>query len=154
MSVMIRQLLARIRYRRFDADLVEEMALHRELKVREDTEGASRAMGNELRMRELAREVWVRPSLDAWLQDLRDALRFTRRRPAFTLTVAAVLGIGVTVSVVAFSLLDALLLRPLPVHRPHELVYLRDPSFSYPIVRELQQRTTVFTSSFGWNLSQ
>jgi putative ABC transport system permease protein len=151
---MIRQLLARIRYRRFDRDLREELELHRALLTRDDADGAARAMGNELRMRELARDVWVRPSLDAWLQDLRDALRFATRRPAFTATVAGVLGLGVTVSVVAFSLLDALLLRPLPVDRPERLVYLRDPSFSYPIVREVQQRTTVFTSSFAWNLSQ
>ena len=76
------------------------------------------------------------------------------RRPVFTVTVAAVLAVGVTVSIVAFSLLDALVLRPLPVDRPEQLVYMRDPSFSFPQLREVRAHRDIFPSSFAWNLTQ
>src|SRR5262245_50087467 len=125
---MFTRLRNRIRYRRFNDDIAEEMAFHRQMKAAEGTGNVDRAMGNELRMREAAREVWVPPSIDALAQDLRHALRALAHRPVFTVAVAAILAVGVTVSMVAFSLLDALVLRPLPVDRPHQLVYMADPS--------------------------
>jgi predicted permease len=151
---MFRRLLNRVRYRRFDRDVAEEMAFHRELKVAEGGGDVDRAMGNELRMREAAHDVWVPPSLDALAQDLRHAVRALFHRPVFTVTVAAVLAVGVTVSMVAFAMLDALVLRPLPVDRPHQLVYMRDPSFSFPQLREVRAQRQLFPSSFAWNLTQ
>jgi putative ABC transport system permease protein len=111
-------------------------------------------MGNELRMRELSRDVWTWPRLDALRHDARNALRAVVRRPMHTATIAAVLAVGVTVSMAALSVLDALLLRPLPVDRPHQLVYLRDPAFSLPIIREVRARRDIFPSSFAWNITQ
>jgi hypothetical protein len=82
MVQMLQRLLNRVRYRRHQDDLAEELAVHRELKAKELAGSGSfrppdldLAMGNELRMRELAREVWVPPGLDALRLDLRDALR-------------------------------------------------------------------------------
>ena len=160
MPQRLRRLLNRIRYRRFQDDLAEELALHRELKAEEAHRGGdegvdvARAMGNELRMRELAREVWVPPSLDALKQDLRDAFRMIVRRPLFTVMSVTALLAGVGAATVAFVLLNTLLLRPLPVENPDELVYLDAPSFSFPIVREVRERSAFFVNSFAWNLEQ
>ena len=155
MPPLLRRIVNRIRYWRFADDLEEELALHRELKSRElDGRGVERAMGNELRMRELAREVWVPPSLDALRQDLRDAVRMSVRRPLFTLMSVAALVVGVGAATIAFVLLNSLVLRPLPVANPHELVYLGQPSFSYPILREVRDRSSFFANAFFWNLEQ
>jgi putative ABC transport system permease protein len=158
----LRRLLNRLRYRRFDAEIAEELAFHRSLKASEhrtDGESAgpaavSRAMGNELRMREIAREVWIPQAFEALRQDLRDAFRMIVRRPLFTSAAVAALILGVGGATTAFSLLNALVLRRLPVERPDELVYLRDPSFSYPILQEIRSRTSLLAGSFAWNLDQ
>jgi hypothetical protein len=78
MRRVLRRLVNRFRYRRFDDDIAEELRFHREMKEQElrgrltESGGAqrmsnptavSREMGNELRMRERAREVWVAPGM-------------------------------------------------------------------------------------------
>ena len=76
-----------------------------------------------------------------------------RRNPVFSATVILVtaLGIGATSSV--FGLVDALILKPLPVRNPDRLVYFSSPSFSYPIFQETRQRgADIFSSFFAWNL--
>ena len=57
-------------------------------------------------------------------QDLRYTLRLVRKSPGFFATVVALLGLGIGLNCAIFSLVDALLLRPLPVVPPNELVRL------------------------------
>ena len=146
-GTLFRRLRARLRYRRFDRDLAEELAFHRDMKQTElatdsadaadrpeRTSAVDRSMGNELLMRERARDVWVPPSLDALRQDLRDACRLLVRRPLFTVASVAALVVGVGAATLACSLAQRLLLRPLRSDRPDELVYLSAPSFSHPIL--------------------
>ncbi len=57
-------------------------------------------------------------------QDLRFGLRLLERSPVFALTVALLLGIGIGANTLIFSFVDALLLRPLPVTHPEQLVRL------------------------------
>ena len=76
------------------------------------------------------------------------------RRPFLSAAAIAALVIGVGAATISFSLLNALVLRPLPVPRSNELVYLADPSFSFPIVRELRARDRSLANAFAWNLAQ
>ena len=65
------------------------------------------------------------------------------RRP---LGVACGIG-GVTT---VFTLVDAVVLRPLPVAAPEELVWLRDPSFSYPMFEQIRDRGHMLRGVFAW----
>ena len=80
-----RRLLMMSRRRRFDADLEEEMRLHRELREQEQTErglspkeahyAAQRRFGNQLVLREESRDVWGWNWLETLLQDARYGAR-------------------------------------------------------------------------------
>ena len=91
-------------------------------------------------------------SLAELAQDLKYGVRGLLRRPVFAFTCAASLALGIATTTVAFSLVDTMLLRPLPVKNPSELVVLggstgalRGPSTPLPAFRELARRTDLFT---------
>ena len=56
--------------------------------------------------------------------DIRHAIRTTLRRPAFATLVVATLGLGIGANTAMFSIVDSVLIEPLPYERPEELVYL------------------------------
>jgi predicted permease len=118
------ELFRRIRYlifrRRLEAELANDMEFHREMAER----AGRHNFGNELRMREQAREAWGWTWLDRLGQDLRYAGRMLGRTPGFTLMAVLVLAIGIGVNVSAFSLFNLVALKPLPVRDPEAIVRL------------------------------
>lgn len=73
----------------------------------------------------LVHALWLRNqewSLDLMGQDLRYALRIFRRRPLFAAVIVATIGLGVGTTTAMFSVIDGILLRPLPFPDPDELV--------------------------------
>jgi predicted permease len=95
---------------------------------------------------------------DLW-QDLRYGARMLLKRKGFTLVAALSLALGIGANTAIFSLLDALLLKPLPVEQPEQLVVVniatlsqpgrRYSSFSYPVFRELREKNAVFSGMFA-----
>ena len=75
---------------------------------------------------EQTRAVWRRPWLDQTLQDLRFAFRILRRDPAFTLVAILTLAVGIGLTTAVFSVVNAVLLRPLDYPHPERLVWLGD----------------------------
>ena len=132
MMAFFRRLLARIRYRHFDAELQEELDVHRAMaedafRARGATPDearylAARRLGNTLAAREAARGVWIAPWLESVWQDVRYGARSLRRSPGFTVTALLTLTLGVAVNMTLFSLVNALLLRPWPAPDAHQLV--------------------------------
>src|ERR1700733_4407226 len=113
---------------------------------------------------ERSREVWQWPRLESVWADVRFALRAMRRNPAFTATAMLSLALGIGANTAIFSLIDAVILKSLPVQNPNELVQvmvgqLRYDGFSNPVWEQLRDRQDVFSGIFaygrwGFDLSQ
>lgn len=116
----------------FEDELSEEFATHIELQTRKyvqqglSLEEARRKaridFGALEAAREECREVRSWRWLDASERNVRHTLRSLKRSPFFVVTAIAILAIGIASNIAAFSAIDALFLRPLPVKRANELV--------------------------------
>src|SRR5687768_3021105 len=99
---------------RLDRDLAEEMDAHAAMR------GAP--IGNALRLREEARDVWGWLWLDRLEQDVRYALRTLRKSPGFTVTAVSILAIGIGVNLTLFQIFDLMILRRLAIDDPESVV--------------------------------
>lgn len=140
---VLRRLLYLVRRDRYTADLEEEMRLHRELRARQLQGGglapdaaryaARRKFGNITHHQERSRDMWGFDWISNAADDFRFAIRRLRNRPAFALSTIAVAALGIGATTAVFSAIDAAILRPLPFHRPEQLVTL--PSVNIPFDR-------------------
>jgi putative ABC transport system permease protein len=110
----------KIRKRRaLDRDLQQEIAFHREMRAL-DKEAPS--FGNETKIQEEMLDMWTFVWLETAYLDIRYALRGIRRNPAFAATAILSLALGIGGSVAIFTVVDNVLLRPLPYKTPESLV--------------------------------
>jgi predicted permease len=134
MGAFIRRLLALVRRNRLERDLDDELSFHLSLREAEqvrqglgprDAERVSRRQfGNLLQTKEHARDAWLFASLESLLQDVRFALRRCYRAPGFALVAILTLGLGIGAITAIFSVVDAILIRPLPYPDADRLVYI------------------------------
>ncbi len=141
---------------RSDLELEEEEQRKRGLSSDEARYTARRAFGNPASIKEQTHEAWGWAPFERLSQDLRYALRQLLRSPGFTLTAVLILALGIGAVTAVFSLIDAALLKMLPVENPEQLVQFKsispafpttDPdspitnAFSYPAFRKMSQQT-------------
>jgi putative ABC transport system permease protein len=115
--VRIRKKLRQLwRRRRFEADLAEEVRIHREMAAEVGAQ-----FGSEAYFLEESRAVWGFGWLDSLGQDIRYALRGFRKAPLFALTVVGTIGLALGLNTTIFTVFDAYMLRPSAVRDPRSL---------------------------------
>ena len=142
------------RQNRLNREIDEELAGHIEEAMEQgnSADEARRALGPALRFREQSRDIKLLPWLDSVASDVVFGWRQLKRRRVANATAILSLGLAIGATTAAFRLVDAVLLRKLPVAEPHRLYYAaltnfkdRDglpdynDDFDYPTFRQYRQ---------------
>jgi predicted permease len=165
------RLLFVLRRERFDEEIQSELAFHLAMKEQEGgTAGLSpeeahyaarRQMGPLSLAQEQSRDVWTWMWLEQWTKDIRHATRVLSKSPVFTVSAILILALGVGVNLAIFTLIDALLLRPLPIPEAERVkeVFIQGTgsdmdgmnSLNYPIFEDIRSRVHSLSGLFTWN---
>lgn len=165
-----RRLSMLFRRRQFDADLEEEMRLHLDLREQQRLQegltqvdahsSARRQFGNPTALKEKSHMTWGWQWFEDFVQDVNYGVRAMLRSPGITTVALLSLALGIGANTAIFSLMDAVMLRSLPVKDPSQLVLIGDETwsgisdafgvtqiYSYPFYREFQKKNHVFSET-------
>src|SRR3954469_3885804 len=137
-----------------DLELEEEEQRDRGVSSEEARYAALRALGNPTLIREETRSVWSWNWLESFVQDLQYGLRGMHRNAGSTVLAILIVGLGIGGASTVFSVVNALLLRPLPFRDPGQLVWIGNGE-SYSIQAEnysdLRKQNRSFSDLAGWS---
>jgi len=154
-----------------DRDLAEEMALHLQMQI-EDNIRSGMAPGEARRWallksgglepaKEIYRDRRGIPMVEAVLRDLAYAVRHVRKNPGFAVVAVLTLALGIGVNTAIFSVVNALLIRPLPYPQADRLVRLGEfdkkrgqgiQTVSYPNFSDWRNSSATFERMAAWRV--
>lgn len=161
--ILISRITSLANQRKLDVDLDDELRSHIEFAAEESQKrglspdeartAALREFGGVAQIRERYRTQRGLPWLEVFAQDLRFAMRMLWTNPGFTAVTVLTLAIGIGGNTAIFSIVNGVLLNPLPFPKPDELVALDEskPNFatgsiSYPNFLDWRKENRTFTS--------
>jgi putative ABC transport system permease protein len=120
-------------------------------------QAAMRKFGNVLLSKDRARAIWEWPWLERLLQDLRYALRGLKNAPGYAVTVVLTLGLGLGAATTMLAIVDSVLLRPVALPHPEQLVVLlrevrgtENYDLSFSQIRALNEQSKLFSAVSGY----
>jgi predicted permease len=136
-----------------------EERVQRGMSAVEACRAARRAFGNAALVKEEYHDMWAWIWWERLVQDLRYALRALRKNPGFATAAVLSLALAIGANTAMFTLIDAVLLKALPVREPARLVQLEQIRngqgfnfFSWPIVEGFRSRASGFSDIFAWSV--
>ncbi len=145
------------RRRRYD-ELSASVREHLEEKIEEFMEGgmtrtqaeqaARREFGNVALIEQRSREVWQWPTMESIAADIRFALRRLRKSSGFAAAVILTLAIGIGANTAVFSVVNSVLIRPLPYPQPEQLVSLHLNALGAPGLADFRDELRLSASMY------